>query len=318
MSFAYEVTLIQLTPTRSPSVTAGIVQSTGVTVVTLDPPRLQSITPASGPLATLAAGNIVQPGQLVVSGFHLLADGEAATITIGDTAATAAATATDRQATVLLPTSLLGGPDVDVRAVLHRRASQPLTFHVSPWLSSVAPLRTALDPNLPSDNVLVLKGSGLTGVQEARFVAAGVVRSSTIFSGRTATGITVTMPAAATSNLVPGTGIPNGIYDLRLRRADNSLTNQRQVEVLPRLNASSGYGTASSGYVSATGVLTLNGARLDGNNVVLVVDGIDRVLGKITNGAQIKYTFRVPLSPGSHVIALNVDGHLARPIPLAV
>jgi Pvc16 N-terminal domain len=318
LSVAYEVTLVQITPTRAPSVTAGVVHSTGVTVVTLDPPRLQSITPSSGPLATLAAGNVIQPNQVAVSGFHLLADGEAATIAIGDTTATPTGTPTARLATVLLPTSLLAGPDADLRAVLHGRASQPLTFHVSPWLSLVTPIRTALDPNLPTDRSLVLKGNGLTSVAEARFDAPGISRTSTTFSGASPTGITVTMPTGATSNLAPGTGIPIGIYDLRLRLADHSLTNQRQVEVLPQVNATSGYGAAGSSYVAATGVLTLNGARLDGNNVVLMVDGNPRVLGKVTTAGQIKYTFKVPLSPGRHDISLNVDGHLARSIALAV
>ena len=48
LSVAYEVSLVQLTPTPPPLVSGGIVLSTGVNVVTLDAPRLAELAPAVG------------------------------------------------------------------------------------------------------------------------------------------------------------------------------------------------------------------------------------------------------------------------------
>ncbi len=53
LSVAYEVSLVQITPTPPPPVGGGIVLTTGVDVITFDAPRLTELTPSSGALARL-------------------------------------------------------------------------------------------------------------------------------------------------------------------------------------------------------------------------------------------------------------------------
>jgi len=68
LSVAYEVSLVEITPTPPPPVGGGIVLSTGVNVITLDPPRLVALSPVTGALARIA-GTTLTANTLRIDGF---------------------------------------------------------------------------------------------------------------------------------------------------------------------------------------------------------------------------------------------------------
>ncbi len=64
--------------------------------------------------------------------------------------------------------------------------------------------------------------------------------------------------------------------------------------------------------------LTINGARLNGADVRLVIDGITYQAGTNANPAQLVYTLGRLLDAGTHTIAVTVDGHSARAVTVGV
>lgn len=312
LSVAYEVTLVQLTPTVPSANGGGIVQTTGLRVVTITAPRLRAVTPNQGPLASRAGGQN-NPSSLRLDGFGFAFLDEPPTVTVGDVPVAVTA-ASDRQITVLLPSRLPAGPEEDVRVQVNGRWSQPLPFVVEPWISNLAPIRTALDPTLPADGVLNLTGFGFVNAAEVLGAGNNPAWSVTAFlPGSTSNKVSINLPSAATKNSATGSTLRNGFYDILLRLQDNSLSNARSLEVIPRLNGTSGYSPNSS-YSSSSGVLALRGARFDGTDVRIVVDGQEYAQGANTNGIQLNQTFGRRLSPGAHSVSVAVDGHTSREI----
>jgi hypothetical protein len=313
MSVAYEVSLVQLAPTAPPPVGGGFVTSTGVTLVPLDPPRLSELTPASGALARVAGGAVV-PNDLRISGFGLSFPGQEPLVRVGGQLAAVQRppAPTDTALTVVLPSGLDAGPQVDVRVSLNRRTSTPLVFTVSPWLADLTPIRTALDPGRgPADMKLTLRGNGFTGSpRSVRFDGPGGTSNVTAFDpGGNTTQAMVNIP----------TGLANGVYDVRivLNDAASSVSNPRTLEVIPRLDSPVGVAVVAE----ATGDvhrLTLNGARLNGADVRLVIDGATYQVGANGAAGQIVYTLGRLLAAGRHTVAVNVDGHLSRMLEFVV
>jgi hypothetical protein len=313
LSVAYEVSLVQITPTPPPPVSGGIVLSTGVNVVTLDAPRLTGLTPSLGALGHIDGGGALVANDLVISGFGLSFPGQAPLVRVGGQLVTIRTTPapTDTALTVILPTDLDAGPQVDVRVTLNRRTSTPLVFTVNPWLANVTPIRTALDPTRPADLRLTLRGNGFTATPQAvRFEGPGGTTNVTTFDpGGSDSQATVVIP----------TTLLNGIYNVRIVLNDpaQSVSNSRTLEVMPRLDSPVGLAVVT---VAGSSVhqLTLNGARLNGSDVRLVIDGITHQVGAHTNPVQLVYTLGRLLSAGSHSVAVNVNGQTSRSVTLGV
>jgi hypothetical protein len=308
LSVAYEVSLVQLTPTPPPPVGGGIVLTTGVNVITLDPPRLAELTPSAGALARIVGG-VVTANTLRISGFGLSFPGQTPIVQIGGQPAAIQSTPapTDQALTVSLPTNLDAGPQVDVRARLNQRTSTPLVFTITPWLTGVRPLRTALEgPSV----TLELEGSGLANPQAVRFEGPGGTTPVTVFDpGGSDTRASVTVPP----------GLANGVYNVRLVLNDgaSSASNARMLEVIPRIDTPIGLATVT---VNSRQVhrLTLGGARLSGADVRLVIDGVVYQAGANANAAQLVYTLGRQLNAGTHQVAVSVDGQMSHTVALEV
>jgi Pvc16 N-terminal domain len=313
LSVAYEVSLVQLTPTPPPPVSGGIVLSTGVNVITLDTPRLTGLTPSIGALAHIDAGGALVANDLVISGFGFNFPGQAPLVRVGGQLVTIRTTPapTDATLTVILPTDLDAGPQADVRVTLNRRTSTPVGFTVSPWLTNVTPIRTALDPTRPADLTLALRGNGLTATPQAvRFEGpGGTINATTFEPGGSDAQATVTIP----------TTLLNGIYNVRIVLNDpaQSVSNARTLEVMPRLDSPIGLAVVTAAR-NAVHQLTLNGARLDGGDVRLLIDGSTYQAGANANAVQLVYTLGRLLSAGSHSVAVSVNGQLSRSVVLGV
>jgi hypothetical protein len=300
LSVAYEVSLVQLLQVTPPPAGGGIVQRTGVAVLPIGPPILSELAPAAGALARLAGG-LVTPNQLAIRGAGLSFPGQAPSVRVGGqpAAVLAAPTPTDQALTVALPLDLAAGPQADVDVTLNGRASAPLSFLVRPWLATLTPVRSELGPAA----TLTLEGSGLSPAQAVRFDGPGGSVSVTSFApGGGPTQVAVAIPA----------GLVNGSFTVRLLLADNSLSNGRLLVIIPRLAA------VSAAVVGSVHRLTLSGARLDGADVRLVLDGAIYEAGANANGAQLVYALGRLLDAGPHQVAVSVDGHRSHTLELLI
>jgi hypothetical protein len=312
LSVAYEVSLVEIAPTPPPPVGGGIVLRTGVDVITFDAPRLSELIPALGALARVPGATVVA-NTLRINGFGLTFPGQNAIVRVGGQQAQTIPLSppTDEALVVTLPTDVDGGPQVDVTVKLNVRTSRPLVFTVNPWLTSVTPIRTALDTTRgPADLTLNLEGTGLTPPAAVRFEGPGPATTVAAFGpGGTDTHQSVAIP----------TGLANGVYRVRLVLGDgpSSATNARTLEVIPRLDSPVGVSTTVVGGDNVHR-LTINGARLNGSDVRAILDGATYQRGANANAAQFVLTLGRLLNAGTHRIALNVNGQISRTITFEI
>jgi hypothetical protein len=306
LSVAYEVSLVQIAPTPPPPVNGGIVLSTGVSVITLDAPRLVSLNPPQGALGRIS-GPAVVPNLLQVSGFGMSFPGQSPIARVGGQIAAIQTTPapTDQSLTVSLPLDLEAGPEANVTVTLNGRTSTPLPFVVTPWISTLTPIRT---PLAAPATLLLLRGSGFTATpQSVRFEGPGGTTTVAAFEpGGTDAEAQVTIPAS----------LANGIYNVRLAVAGGNVSNARTLEVIPRLD------TAAPAIVEVDGrqvhELTLSGERLAGSDVRLLIDDGTFEIGNNANAASITYTMGRLLGAGTHAVAVQVDGQRSHSVEMVV
>ncbi|HEX3151326.1 MAG TPA: DUF4255 domain-containing protein [Gemmataceae bacterium] len=301
LSIAYEVSLVELTPTPPTAKHGGIVLRTDVDVITFDPPRLNLLTPPSGALARIVNDKLVA-NELQISGFGLKYREQLPIVRVGgnlvEIKKTPAPTA--EALTVTLPAELDAGPQVDVRVTLNSRTSTPLTFAVSPWLASTQPVRTTLEElSGGTKPKLVLTGNGFSATPKG-------VR----FDGPTAKTISEFDPNGTDKNAtvsLPDT-LENGVYEIRILTTnanDVVASNARTLEVLPFV------AKVEPEVRNNVHKLTVSGKRLKGTDIRLVIDGVTYVAPANPNDNPIVYTLNRLLNAGTHSLALNLDGHLS-------
>jgi len=213
---------------------------------------------------------------------------------------------------VTLPVNLDAGPNEDIEVAISGKSGAALTFTVSPWLSSLTPIRSALDTSAgPPAPTLLLNGIGFTTTaQGVRFDGHSGTMNVTAFVGViTDTKATITIP----SNL------QNGIYQVRivLGGPDTNVSNARTLEVIPLLKSPIGLAvTTIAG--NQMHQLTFNGARLNGTDIRVVIDGISYQANANTNATQLIFTLGRLLDSGPHSIAVVVDGSRSHDVALGV
>jgi len=311
LSVAYEVSIVDLSPTTPPPVNGGIVSATNLELITLESPRISALTPDIGPLAHVDAAGNIQPNDLAISGVGFISGGQIASIRIAGLSVTVkpAPPPDDNLLAATLPSSLDAGPQEDIRVTLNGRTSTPLPFTISPWLERITPIRTALDA--PPTN-LVLDGVGFTSSPKAvRLDGPGGTQNLSVFNFASDAEISLTIPPT----------LGNGLYNLRvvLNDALSSVSNSRTFEVIPRLDGPIGLAVV---IVSNSQVhqLTLNGARLSGTDVRVTIDGVDYPVdpSTITNAAQLVFTLKRLLLAGTHSIGVSVNGQTSHKVTLQV
>jgi hypothetical protein len=314
LSVAYELSLVELTPTRPPPVSGAIVATTNVGVVTAGPPRPASLVPAVTALASLA-GSTVMPNSVVISGsgFGYRFDGDTPVVLVGGQPAPIADTPAPSAMllTVMLPADLDAGPEADVRVTLNGQSGIPLALTVSPWLSMMSPIRTSLDAAaIPAEMDVILQGQGFTGASlEVRFDTPGVSMGVPANPGATATQLSTHIPAT----------LANGLYQVRVRLGGPgfALSNSRTLEVIPQVDTPIGIAI-----VAVTGgtahQLTIAGNRLNGADVRILIDGAEYLAGANANPGMLTYTLGGLLPPATHTLAVDIDGHHSRVVELVV
>ncbi|MGE5287162.1 MAG: DUF4255 domain-containing protein [Micromonosporaceae bacterium] len=301
LSVAYEVSLVELVPDRKPPAGGASVTRVAVGVGQLARPQLTTLAPAAGALAQLVSGTITA-GQVAISGSGLGAPGLDPVVLIGGRPATllAPAAAPFTSVSATLPAELDAGPQADVRVMVQGQASDSLPFMVSTWLATITPVQTALDPAIPADATLALTGQGLTAPFTVRFDGPGGPASST---GAVTSDGTASAP-------IP-TDLANGAYQVRvvLGDTDSSLSNPRTLQVLPRVDADPAVSVDGGGQRHQ---LDLTGARLDGSQVRVVLDGVAYEAPGNADPSALSFLFNRLLGAGQHTVAVDVDGQRSR------
>jgi hypothetical protein len=335
LSVAYELSLLELRPTLPAPVNGATVVSTNLQVVALEAPHLEGLTPQSGSLVHVASdgSNTLVSNLLAITGSGLSASYQTPAVQVGGSVATvnSAPAPTDTALTVTLPADLPAGPSADVQVTLSGKTSAPLTFNVTPWLNSLTPMRTDLpSTGSPPASTLLLRGTGFTTAPKAvRFDGPGGTITVSAFVGAvTANAVTVTLPPNPTN---ASSGLSNGIYKVRLVLSDPnaSASNSRTLEVIPEIDSVAALPVpAPSGVPSGNSVhqITVNGARLNGADVRLLIDGVMYASGDPTqpnpnanaNPTQLIRTLGRLLTSGTHAVAVNVDGSMSHIIDLVV
>jgi hypothetical protein len=305
LSVAYEASLIEITPTQLAPVKGGVVLRTSLDMIPLQAPSLNSLSPGAGALANISAGTL-QPNNIVIDGSGLSSAGRLPTITFGGQPVVLqpASPPVESSLTITLPTDLVTGPNADVSVTLNGRASVPLTFTVMPWLAAATPVRTELLLN----QKLTFEGIGFTSTP------AGV-----LFSGIGAPAGLVPLDAGGIDTQASCTipPLPNGLYQMRIVLGDaaQSVSNSRSLEVLPRV----GTALLSVGSPpSSSTILTVNGDRLSGTDIRVLLDGVSFQAPPNNNAAQLVYVFNRIITAGSHTLAVMIDGHMSHTVDLDV
>jgi hypothetical protein len=313
LSVAYDVSLVELTPTLPPAVDGAVVLSTGVDVIPWQAPTLESLSPASSALTHVDGSGLLVANTLTINGSGLIFPGQSPTVTVGGQAAAvnSAPPPTEHTLTVSLPLDLNAGPNEDVEVTLNGKDSVPLTLNVTPWLSQITPIRTTLDSTGgPPAPTVVLQGKGFTTTPSGvRFDGPGGTKNVTTFVGAvTDERATVTVP----------TSLANGLYGVRivLGGPGNNTSNSRTLQVIPLIQS------ITAAIVTVSGVqvhqLTVNGARLNGADVRLEVDGDFYSTGANANATSLQFTLNRLLDAGTHSVAVIVDGSQSHDFALGV
>jgi hypothetical protein len=294
-------------PERPGSVAPGTVSHTRVEVLPLGRPQLAALAPTSGALARPVAG-AVTANPLAISGSGLGAARLDPLVLVGGRPAPLQAPAEPpfTELTASLPLELDAGPQADVRVSLAGSASDPLAFLVSPWLATITPVRTALDLAVPADATLILTGQGLAEPFTVRFDGpGGPVTSLGAFADD-----------GTASASIPA-DLPNGVHEVRvvLGDADHSLSNPRTLQVLPRIDAGPAVSVEPGGQRHR---LDLTGARLDGSEIRIVLNGVAYEASANAGPAALSFRFNRLLGSGRHTVAVEVDGQRSRTVPFTV
>ena len=314
LSVAYEVSLVEIAPTAPPPVSGTIVTVPPMPqVIAWQAAQLTALVPERGALVHVDGAGNVSGNTVLVLGSGLSLVGQSPVATIGGQSVTIVAStpAPNETLTASLPNTLDAGPQADVVVSISGRDSVPQSFMVDPWLASVTPIRTALDPTLPSDLELALTGSGFTAAPAAVLLqgSAGNLRLTGLLAGGTDQSAVVLLPNTLT----------NGLYQVRVVLADaaGSATNARTIQVVPLVATPIGVTVQVVGGQQVH-QLSINGARLGGADLRLVVDGVVYEAGASANAALIVYTFGRLLDPGAHTLIVVLDGQASRTIGFSV
>jgi hypothetical protein len=96
-----------------------------------------------------------------------------------------------------------------------------------------------------------------------------------------------------------------------LNDAQHSVSNSGTLEIIPAVDSA----TLSAGSPPAAD-LTVSGARLNGRDIRILLDGVEYVAPPNGNPAQLSFTFARPLPPGSHALSVAIDGHASHTVAL--
>lgn len=236
LSVTYEVSLVQIAPMGPTAATQPEIQQVSLSVIASGDPILASITPATGTV-----------GQLVsLNGKGFVKRGVATAVLIDDLRLEESdlVSLSDDKIVLNVPVALQRGPRLRISVLVGNNESQPQTYEVSPWISTIQPLR------------------GFTGVPLT--IAFEVPSGATIGAEIDGAPVAVTVVAdeKVVRVVVPVGIATNGPKPVALI-LNTKHTNVRLYEVLPLIMNV----TVTTVAAPAKTTIELTGQRLKGKNV---------------------------------------------------
>ncbi len=283
LSVAYQVSLIEIGPTTPIVLPAPNVQSTAVGTKTFGGPQIVSVVPQSGPAGTIVA----------ITGQNLQQVGAETTVQVGDDLFTEdeLLSLTASQIQLAIPTAPQTGPRLPITVACGGRQTQPSVYTVTPWITSVVPLR------------------GITGIPiTIPIVTASGAAVQIDVDGNPAT-VTVDPQGKFVSALVPTAIAANG-SKLVVLTLDGQRSNARVFEVLPLITAVAI--TTNPAPLSTT--VSVTGERLNGQDVSVVIGGLAIRVGANASATTLNATVDRAL-PATTPVTVNVDGVVSNTIP---
>jgi hypothetical protein len=257
LSVAYEVSLIEIGPlTAATTALSGPVQRIGVRLGPTGAPAIAAVQPATGPAGA----------QVTILGANFRLPGGPTTVTIGDQAFEEAdlLVLTPQEIQVAIPAAPLRGPKLAIVVAAGGAVSAPATYTVVPWIDAVVPLRgiTGIGVTVPFQPP---PGATISAEVDGQAVAATLDPSGK--------SVQTVIPLTITSNgPKPVVLLVNGVR-----------SNARLFEVLPLIQSAS-IATQTS---PANTMITLNGERLNGQDITVLAGDLRIAAAANTNAAQL-------------------------------
>jgi hypothetical protein len=288
LSVAYEVSLAEIRPLLPPAPPPPTVQQTALAVSTIGTPVIISITPASGTASV----------TITIQGSRLKQAGGPTTVQVGDDVFTGdqLTSISETQIQLTTPAAPQTGPRLPVVVTAAGRSSQPAFYTVAPWIATLAPLR------------------GITGIPITIPIALPPAAAVQVTIDGNAAAVTLDPQGKFVTAVVPTAIAANGPKPVVLT-LNGQRSNTRILEVLPLITNATVTSSASPPPGSTT--LTIDGERLDGQEVDVNIGGLLVKGGANANAAQVAVTVQRVL-PITAPVTVIVDGTESNPIPSRV
>jgi hypothetical protein len=296
LSVAYEVSLVQIAAEVPALLPAPAPARRSVRASTMGPPSIASILPPSG-----AAGTAV---SLIGTNFTL--PGQPTKVTIGGVSIEQSEFdhLDSGKISVTIPADVSGGPNLSIVVSCGGFDSEPVTFQMRPWISSLQPIR------------------GITGIPISIPFQVPSGATALVKIGGLAAVTTVDPDNRVIRAVVPLAIATNGPAPVVLTLDDGTPQNSNALlyEVLP---LASSFSVTNSG-APAVSTVTVTGERLRGSNVYLKYNKLQVRVGDVTDPVMfpladtaISFNFdRVLLAGGA--ASLIVDGRPTNSLPRAL
>ena len=193
---------------------------------------------------------------------------------------------TEAEIVIQVPKDLKKGPDQQITVVVDGRESNDKVFHVTPWIKSVKPQRSAVDPGDAHAVPIDINGYDLQGIVQLSI--GGVAAEIDSVSEH------------LIKTYVPNT-LGNGSHNIDLIIEENP-ANKRTFEVVPLIKK------IEPAHAPIGDSVKIKGHRLNGTKIRISVGPTIIIAPESTNPSEI--SFDVPqVSPGVYEVKVTVDGH---------
>lgn len=282
LSVVYEVSLIQIVPTKRPTVTAHVME-TNVEIRLRSPPIISGVSPQSGPA----------DAEITLTGENFLIKGHETMVEVNGEEVVKKIH-TNRNITFDLPGKFTHGPELEIRVSVGSE-SAAAKFIVSPWIDSISPISGPVDSNKQDFLTLIIRGIGFKDGMSVKVDQIVVTPISPVNK----TEISIYMPPSLSNGLKSVTVLSGG-----------SSSNSIGFEVVPLLKSLS----PTKGQKDQK--VTVTGERLNGM-AAMTIGNTTLDLG--TNVSTTELTFKVPsLPPGEYQIKALIDGHVSNSLSFEV
>jgi len=283
LSFAYEVSLVQIGPFNPPQAPAPAVQQMSLAVGTIGRPQIGGVSPVSGEVGT----------QVTIKGSGFKVRGMTTIVTVGEEQFAEAdlLKLTANEIVVKIPEAPQRGPKLPLVVSVGGRNSEPASFEVTPWIERISPFR------------------GVTNIPiTIPFDAAGAAVTATV--GGVAAVVNVDAANKLVRVTVPNAITANGPQLVVLTLAPGGNTNARIYELIPLILTA----TVTPDIPAGKTAITITGRRLAGTDVKVKYGKL--LIKKMTTATATQIDLEVPrILPTTDPVSVLIDNRESNLLP---